>query len=181
MLLGGPFSHSVCVNHENRIFLKVQRDVHVHASNAYAMLADAAWESFVDKKEVTSSNLEHMIQKTLQNIHWERKPRTRAKDDEDEWDARRRRRAIMFDDEDDEIATANSNNNDQNDQEEGRDDKDDDVLVHDHNHVPQDIDCGGRALSSQGYTTTSSFYAMTAIIISYSLYFKRFTTIFTQT
>ena len=116
----------------------------------HAMLADAAWESFVDKKEVTSSNLEHMIQKTLQNIHWERKPRTRGKDDEDEWDARRRRRAIMFDDEDDEIATANSNNDDQNDQEEGRDDKDDDVLVHDHNHVPQDIDCGGRALSSQG-------------------------------
>ena len=114
----------------------------------HAMLADAAWESFVDKKEVTSSNLEHMIQKTLQNIHWERKPRTRGKDDEDEWDARRRRRAIMFDDEDDEIATANSNNRDRDEQEEGRDDEDD-FLVHDHNDVQQDVDCGGRALSSQ--------------------------------
>ena len=139
------FSQSKSRNHHNGIFLKFERDVHV----VLAMLADAAWESFVDKKEVTSSNLEHMIQKTLQNIHWERKPRTRGKDDEDEWDARRRRRAIMFDDEDDEIATANSNNRDQDEQEERRDDRDDDFLVHDHNDVQQDVDCGGRALSSQ--------------------------------
>ena len=62
--------------------------------------ADAGWESFTNKTEVSSANQEHMIQKTLQNIHWERKPRVREPD-EDDWDRRRRqeRCAVVSDEE----------------------------------------------------------------------------------
>ena len=67
------------------------------------VLADAAWESFADKKEVTSANQEHMIQKVLQNLHWERKPRGGGRDDEDDWDRSRRRRAMVVDDDDDDV------------------------------------------------------------------------------
>ena len=59
------------------------------------VLADAAWESFADKKEVTSANQEHMIQKVLQNLHWERKPRGGGRGEEDDWDRSRRRRAMV--------------------------------------------------------------------------------------
>ena len=65
------------------------------------VLADAAWESFADKKEVSSANQEHMIQKVLQNLHWERKPRGGGREEEDDWDRSRRRRAVVDDDDDD--------------------------------------------------------------------------------
>ena len=68
------------------------------------VLADAAWDSFADKKEVTSANQEHMIQKVLQNLHWERKPRGGGRDEEDDWDRSRRRRAMVLDDDDDDVA-----------------------------------------------------------------------------
>ena len=67
------------------------------------VLADAAWESFADKKEVTSANQEHMIQKVLQNLHWERKPRGGGRGEEDDWDRSRRRRAMVVDDDDDDV------------------------------------------------------------------------------
>ena len=56
--------------------------------NVLFQISDAAWESFLDKKVVCSANLEYMIQKTIQNIHWERRPRTKTAEDneEDEWD-----------------------------------------------------------------------------------------------
>ena len=56
--------------------------------NVLFQISDAAWESFLDKKVVCSANLDYMIQKTIQNIHWERRPRTKTAEDneEDEWD-----------------------------------------------------------------------------------------------
>ena len=66
---------------------------------------DAAWESFMDKREVTSANIEAKIQKTLQNMSWERKERGRARADEsmDDWDRSRRGVPMKRDnDEDDE-------------------------------------------------------------------------------
>ena len=69
------------------------------------LISDAAWESFADKKEVCSANQEHTMQKTLQNIQWERKPRVRAsgRDNagEDDWDRSRRCDSRVVEDEPD--------------------------------------------------------------------------------
>ena len=70
-------------------------------------VADAGWESFADKKEVSSANQEHMIQKVLQNIHWERKPRGRAADEQDDRDSTRARR-----DDDSDVSNHQENNDD---------------------------------------------------------------------
>ena len=56
------------------------------------------------RQEDTSANQEHMIQKVLQNLHWERKPRGGGRDEEDDWDRSRRRRAMVLDDDDDDVS-----------------------------------------------------------------------------
>ena len=70
-------------------------------------VADAGWESFADKKEVSSANQEHMIQKVLQNIHWERKPRGRATDEQDDRNSNRARP-----DDDSDVSNHQENNDD---------------------------------------------------------------------
>ena len=114
------------------------------------MLADAAWVSFVDKKEVGSADVEHSIQKTLQNIHWERKPRAGCRDDVDEWDATRRRgRAFILDDDDDndkENGTRTNRTNDDEDQD------DHDLFMQGQQHAQDDMQCSGRSR----YTTFAS-------------------------
>ena len=70
-------------------------------------VADAGWESFADKKEVSSANQEHMIQKVLQNIHWERKPRGRGTDEQDDRDSTRTRH-----DDDSDVSNHHDNNKD---------------------------------------------------------------------
>ena len=45
-------------------------------------IEDAAWESFLDKRKVSAAYMDGIIQKTLQNMHWERRPRGECNFDE---------------------------------------------------------------------------------------------------
>ena len=40
-------------------------------------ISEAAWESFLDKRIVCSANLDYTIQKTINNMRSERRPRCR--------------------------------------------------------------------------------------------------------
>ena len=90
------------------------RRLHFQTSQTLSLrkftVADAGWESFADKKEVSSANQEHMIQKVLQNIHWERKPRGRGTDEQDDRDSTRTRH-----DDDSDVSNHHDNNNDDDD------------------------------------------------------------------
>ena len=53
-----------------------------------------------------------MIHKTLQNIHWERRPRGRCTDEQVAWDITRGRARALIEDDDDDVSNHKDNNED---------------------------------------------------------------------
>ena len=66
-------------------------------------IEDAAWESFLDKRKVSAAYMDGIIQKTLQNMHWERRPRGECNFDEqnDNYNRRGRSGRAYVDEEED--------------------------------------------------------------------------------